>query len=529
MVELESSLHLFQTPLYRGSNGEWKKSFIDAVCECQGKTSWDVSAILSILSFGYPCGDRTLVNEVRRRPWLSSIGSDNEPRLEEVPQHGRLWLSSSQIAKTLFELLCDEAIEVCRGRKEIYLLLSGGLDSRVVAGVLATLRDEGRIDVTPIGVTWGLEDSRDVYYARMTADILGFEWVHLGISPEDLLFNLEKEAISIGNMTSPVHLHRMQWFKNLAKDALVLAGSYGDSIGRAEFSGHNVLELDYLRPADIYGLLRKDVLGLAFDGVMKDLKELHDRSPGQPKYVYCEHEMQGHYMRNMISHTMSIINNYCSVYQMFTNPKTYSYMWAIHPALRDDRIYAELFEQFNPRLARIPWARTNRALSGRTIGAKSGLRKKFHEYKYWAGETLFDKLSRYVDPDWFSETGIFRGDRIAKLTQEVYRTRNGESVFGSFPHEKWLWLAAFRHMAEHIESKGKSVGPSDECAKCLGSPLKLATETRPPFVRLLLSRSAFLYKMAKQLRELFGIITKRIRKNRINNQAIRKYPPQKLR
>ena len=529
MIELESSLHLFQPPLYRGAQGTWKKSFVDTLYDCPSKLTWDISAILPILSFGYPCGDRTLVNEIRRRPWLSSIGPDNEPYFENIPKHGRLWLSPSEIADTLLELLCEEAIEVCRNKREIYILLSGGLDSRVVAGVLARLRDGGDIDVAPIGVTWGSEDSRDVYYGRMAAEILGFKWLHLKIGPEHLEENIEKGAISIACLASPAHLHRMQWFENASKDALVLAASYGDSVGRAEFSGCHLLELNYLKPVDIYGLLNKDVFESAYNELTGDLKRLHQRSLGEPKYVQCEHERQGHYMRNMMGHIMSIINNYCSVYQMFTHPKVYSFMWSVHPALRDNRIYSSLLEKLDARLARMPWARTNRALCGRTIGDKSGLRKKFAQYQYWTGSVLFDRIKQYVDPKWYEDTGIFNGDRISRLTEEVYRTRDKESAYGSFPCEKWLWLASFRLMAEYLEDKGKSVALDNQKTKSLKSPVGLSLKRREIFVRRILSHSFYFTKAAKICRKYFRIITKRPKIYTLKKKAIQKYPPLKSR
>lgn len=527
MTELESSLHLYQRPLYQGSQGDWRTSFIDAVSDCPEKLTWDVSAILSIISFGYPCGNRTLVNEVRRQPWLSSIRQDNEVFLEKLPQHGRLWVGPSEIAKNLEKLLCDEAYEVCKDRKEIYLLLSGGLDSRIVAGVLAKLCKEGRIDVTPIGVTWGLEDSRDVYYGRMTAETLGFKWEHIGLGPEDLAYNTEELSLHTGGLVSPVHLHRMHWFKNVSKDALVLAGSYGDSVGRAEFNGLHILELNYLYPKDIFGLLRKEVYQSAYDGIISDLKALHELNPGQPQYVYCEYEMQGYYMRNMTGQVMSVINNYCSIYQMFTNPKTYSYVWSIHPALRDNRIYGALLEKLNSRLARMPWARTNRALQGKTTGALSGLRQKFHRYKYWTGEILFERLKKNVDPEWFDATGIFNGAQITKLTEEVYRTRDGESVFGSLPHEKWLWLASFRCLAEKMAQKGKTIRLDDDCVHISENCPVILPEASQSFVRQIASRSVLLYKISKYCKRILSTTTKRFRRHKINQIAIRKYPPQK--
>jgi asparagine synthase (glutamine-hydrolysing) len=523
MSELESSLHLFQTPLYRGGEGTWKKSFIDAVSDCKGKLTWDPAAILSILSFGYVCGDRTLLNEVKRRPWLSKILEDGECSLETIPKHGRLWKRCDEIADELLRLLCDEATKVCQGRQEIYILLSGGLDSRIVAGVLAKLCKEGKIDAKPVAVTWGLEGSRDAVYGRMLAGILGFEWIYLRMGPEDVINNLDKMSISIASLVSPLHLHCMHWFKNVSKDALVLGASYGDSVGRAEFSGRKVLELDYLNPSPVCRLMHRKVLSCAYEGLEKDLKSLRGRSPGQPKYVICEHEKQGHYMRNMMAQAMSSIGCYCSTYQMFTHPKTYSYMWSIHPALRNDSPYAALLEKMEPRLARMPWARTNRALSGRTIGAKPGLRKHYHEYESWIRGPLLEKFSQYVDPQWLAETRLFNDDRIQNLTEMV---RSGKSPYGFRTYERWSWLASLRGMAEHLDSLGKSVALGSAAVdKPQNMPI-LVPWTKRNLARRILSRSVLAYNLARQCLKPLRRILKRVRRSILKYQAVWKYPPE---
>ncbi len=510
MCEMETSLHLYQPPLYRATGGIWEKSFAEALRSCNTTVTWDISAILSILSFGYTCGDRTLINEVSRRPWLSEVGPDGQPQLKEIPKHGRRWESAVQIAGDLNNLLTKEALRVCEGRKEIYLLLSGGLDSRIVAGILAKLYHEGRLAAKPVGVTWGLDDSRDVVYGRMVADILGLGWIHVNIGAEDLVRNIEEMAFTMGTLVSPIHIHCMHWFKNVSKEALILAGSYGDSIGRAEFSGYHLLELDYLQPKNTFGLMCKEVLKSAYDGVVKDIKALHGRSTNQARYVICEHEMQGHYMRNMISQAMSVIIQYCPIYQMFTHPEVYQYMWSIHPALRNNNVYAELLERLNPRLARLPWARTNKALRGRTIGASSRWRKDFHNYAEWIKGPLFDELNCYIDPEWFAETGIFNPCKIRNLVKQA-----------RIPYDIWLWLAAFRRMAEYIENLGGSIGLASGALNNMGEfPHQLAKKKRDR-LRLILRNCVFLHRWVTPCRKFF----RKIRRFVVKCQAILKYPP----
>ena len=453
---LETNLHLYQpvqyTYLQKVRFGDYPK----AICDSEKKLTLDVSAILSILAFNFPCGDRTLFQEIKRQPWLSSVFQDGIAVLGPIPSHSFLWDKTERVAERLNSLLQEEAERVCNQRDEIYILLSGGLDSRIVAGILYELREKGILKTNPIGLTWGLEDSRDVQYAKATAEILGFGWKHIVIGPETILENIYEGFPLIGGLVPPPHLHQMLWFKNnVGKEALVLAGSYGDSIGRAEFSGRHVLELDFLKPYNPFNLIKDDVLPQAILGIQNDLSLLHERAGRErPKHALCEIEMQCHYMRGMIAHSMDVINNWCTLYQMFTDPKVYTYMWSLHPSRRGDSIYAALLEMLHPDLARLPWARTNRALRGRTVGAQKGLRPKFHNYAHWTSNVLYDEILRIVDPDWYESIGIFNADQVRLLNKSIALGSDSLKDHGFKPYDVWLWLAGFRKMIEKLKTQG---------------------------------------------------------------------------
>ena len=461
MPELDSSLHLVQAPLYRGVQGNWTKRFSHAVDDCNIPLTWDPAAFFSINSFGYACGERTLLNEIKRQPWLSRITEEGQIQLEMIPPHGWLWKSYDEIADSFIDLLCQEAEMACQGRDEVYLLLSGGLDSRVVAGIVAKCIHQKRISAQVRAVTWGFADCRDVYYARKIAESLKLHWQPIDFGPEHVLQNVEAVALHLGSIVSPIHLHRIAWFQNVSAEALVLAGSYGDMVGRAEFSGRHLLEYNYLQPTNPFGLIDKEIMPYAYESLQQDLKALHTRTPDQPRHVLCEHEMHGHYTRGMLNQAMSLINQYCTLYQMFTHPKVYSYIWSLHPALRFDDIYALMLEKLHSDLARFPWARTNRALGGKTIGARSDLRKKFHDYYTWIAGPVFETLGTYVDPEWFAETKIFNPEKIRELIHLLEHPKRSKALYGLRPFERWLWLAAVRRFAEYLDSRGNPIVSSE--------------------------------------------------------------------
>lgn len=452
--EIETSRHLFQPPLYRDSKGFWSDNFTESVQNCPNELHLDVSAVTSYLSYGYVCNNRTMIREVTRRPWLSQINDSGEVVFENVPSHGFFTGDADKIADRLYNLLSEEARSVCLGRSNIFLLLSGGLDSRIIAGVFAKLYHSGDLPSKPIAVTWGAPNSRDVVYASEIAKALKLEWFNAPFGPETVLENIKATACSLGMMHSPEMLHNMLWFKNVPPDSLVIAGSFGDSIGRAEFMGKRLLQLKRQSPTNLYNILNVNAYNAGAIGVERDIADIYSRAEGQvPYYARHEHFMQGYRMRGGLCHALSIINSFATIYQMFTTPQVFQFMWSLHPVRRDDEIYASLLQRKLPEISFIPWPRTNRALRGETVGARQDLSAQYHEYTKWCSGPLYDALSKRIDPDWFESNGIFNPESIRKLGLMV---RSSNERVGRL-NDIWIWLAGFRSFIDHLEQLGKKV------------------------------------------------------------------------
>src|SRR5690606_24816184 len=122
---------------------------------------------------------------------------------------------------------------------------------------------------------------------------------------------------------SPEMLHNMLWFKNLPKNSLVLAGSFGDSIGRGEFMGLHLLQLGNPKPVDKFNLLRPEVIHMAQGVVDNDIQDLYNRKENHLNYAHREHFMQGFRMRGGLCNALTSINGNAKIYQMFTHPKVY--------------------------------------------------------------------------------------------------------------------------------------------------------------------------------------------------------------
>lgn len=474
-----------------------------------GTLRWDAGAVLSILSFNYACGDLTLVREIARRPWLSSIDHGGHPVLEPIPPHGTRWESPKCLAATLRDLLLKEVSEVCRNHDPVYVLLSGGIDSRIIAAAVAELYRRGRLNRKPIAVTWGLADSADVVYARAVAEILEFEWEYAELKPATILRNFDSMATLLGGLVSPIHLHNMSWFERVSRNSIVLAGSYGNSIGRGEFSKKHILEEHPHIPINPHHLMSESSLSSAAAALHAEMQKTRARAPGVPRYVTCEHEGHAQYMRGMIAHSMSIISNHCRVYQVLTHPDVYSFIWSIHPSLRFGQVYAELLESLDPRLARLAIANTGRAFSGRTERSFPDLRRDIRFYRDWIRGPLFEEIAERIDAEWFVRTGLFSERGVNEVVRAV---RTG--VDDLRPYELFTWLGCMRQFSRWTETLGRPIAPFRS-----GLPGATVHVTRPPT-----SSGSRFRKRLQRIGPLYALV-KKSKRWYLKRRAILRYPP----
>lgn len=508
-----NDFQLYTPVMYRAGDGSWHEDYLEAVKRTSGPLNWDPGAILSVLSFNYACGDRTLIKQIRRNPWLSRIGGNGEPELLTIPPHGRNYVTADIAAVRLEKLLCEEVARACYGYDQIYLFLSGGLDSRIVAGVVAKLAEEGKINAEITAVTWGLNNSRDVIYGREIAKLLCLNWVYLELGPQHLLENIEYAAQKASGLISPVHLHRMMWSTTVDNNALFLAGSYGDMVGRAVFSGSHVLEMKPHQARNRHNLMPRELYSQAVEMLSEDIEYLRNRGGYRPEYALCELEGHGHYTRSLLSQAMNIINSNCTIYQAFTDPSVYQYMWSIHPSFRTDKIYAKLLQRLHPRIINVPWSRTNKAVMGQTFGADHTSFPGFHKYSEWISNDAFMQIQKLVDPEWLETTGLFSSQSVRQLIEKV---KNGNATQEDCA--LFAWLATIRQFARLLNDCGKS--PIAPVLQSVGGSPSVFTKLHYD------GRSTFKARLKKNMfiRSL-DVYIKPVRKWFLRRRALRRYPP----
>lgn len=382
----------FNNPYYfKKDNKLFFFGSIKEVIDSQDKAlEIDTASISQMLSLNHMLGDRTLIKGISKSPWMGTPNNaysdfdyfKNISHKEEVA-------SAKEISDKLYTLLRNEIKNYIADNKKIGILLSGGMDSRIVAGVLNDLVKDKSILVDSItAYTWGNAGSRDVEYSKRICELLGWQLKHYTVSSQDLWNNIHVSS-QHGCEYSGMHLHALPQILEDIDVEIILAGSFGDSIGRAEYSGKKVTELKpFIKRRRNFGyLVDKRIFGSSLKHWQLDIKKYHDLFKENKRYQQYELDYQLHYMRRMLNPCIGLLNDKCKVAQAFTSPEIFQYIWSIHPKYRNDKIYTHILKKLNVYFSEIPWARTG--LPYGKPGTPDNFKKNHHNYSSYIQNELF--------------------------------------------------------------------------------------------------------------------------------------------
>lgn len=398
----------------------------------------DTTAAAQILKFGFSLGNRTLLTDISKTPWMAKPNSSNNGwDYFKVPSHEENIIDNESLIEEFFNKLKKELLEYIKGKTNIGFLLTGGMDSRIVASVLSNVIKDNKLDITVSAFTWGHPQSRDVVYAKRIAEIYNWKWEHLIIDADQLKRNIE---LTIENACefSPIHLHAMPKVFDKENLECVLAGSFGDSVGRGEYSGVKVANIKPLHSGmnNSLSLLNNKIFEEAVDETLKDVEEYHKLFPQQKEYQQLEQDYQLHYMRRMLNPCMNIINKKTPVYQMFSSPEVFGFMWSLHPSLRTDKVYHDILKTYSPELLEIPWARTGLPFP-QTEGVPDKFNNKTIDYGVLIRDNFMEDIENCLLNGSLIKSNILSIKKVRRLIKLIKTKPIKDSYFFE---DKLIWL-----------------------------------------------------------------------------------------
>lgn len=401
----------------------------------------DVIGVIEMLEKSYLLGNRTLIKDIKRIPWYSKRKKEDGWEFYNLPNHNDNVLESGEIASELKRLLKLEMLTYVSGKKNVGILLSGGLDSRIVAGIIKEIQEERVESFNVVAFTWGHPESRDYNYAKEICNRFEWGFKHVEVSVEDLKENFYLAA-EHGAEFSPLHLHGLSKVNSSNEVECVIAGSYGDSVGRAEFSGRRVDSVKPILAKNLnkYNILNIEIISDNVKYVKSDAFSYKKVFYRNQEYQYREIEQQLHYMRRKLDACMNVNRN-LKIRQAFTDPSVFGYMWSLHPKIRNDEVYEYILESLPNEIGTIPWARTGRPLTkNNDFFKEDNLTNIQYNYAVWLRndlkEFILDKLNNFD----FSKGNIFNPKAIKKL-QKIWL--KGDTASVSQIDEIITWLVTF--------------------------------------------------------------------------------------
>ena len=379
----------------------------------------DPVSVLALLQFNYMLGDRTLVAGIHKMPPRAVLAGTGEVRRFAPIPHGMRREARSSVAARFLELLEAELVESARGHSRVHVLLSGGMDSRIIAGVLQRARS--RIQATIDLVTWGDPQSRDVAYAKRVAAVLGWEHILLEYTPQLAWANVSAAASWGGAECTGIHLHGLEGLRELAeKDDLVVAGTLGDSMGRAVYSGRHIKRTLMWPITNTHGLLPYAQLRELGREARRARASAWGMAEAAQRWVRTELDMQENYLGRMLCHAMDYARQFCSLHQAFSSDALVEFVWSLLPEVRRDGVYSEVLRMLDPRLAEIPWARTGLAPDGWGT-VDSTLRIPYHDWRNWPRKEFADDLQRLYFSSGLDSLGVFHRPALERLWKRFMR------------------------------------------------------------------------------------------------------------
>ena len=405
-----------------------------------------------MLCFQYVVDGRSLISGVGRRSWLTAVTDDNGALdLALLARYGRRVVVPGQAASELLRVIGAELERAFAGVDRVTVLLSGGLDSRLAAMVLAGLARAGKVTDDLRAITWGLPASRDLHFARRVAAALGMTWDAIDLGPSDLVTNIDAVATGLGALVSPVHLHATVAMRDLGwgPGDRILVSTLGNGVGRGTYLYRHLSYTRPIKPVDWLGLLRPDLSEWARAELANEIRSFRTRFRTCSSIAQHECEMLAHYVSGQLLPVYALLGRTAApVHQSLSDPHTYRFLWSLSPLLRTNALFRAAMRRSSPEMAEIPYAATNRPLYPFARPEPNALSPFVHRYPRWIANDLATLVDDALASDWWDATGLFDGAAIARTWRSIRHD--------SDPHPPTtyilLWLCGLRRLIEHLSA-----------------------------------------------------------------------------
>ena len=366
----------------------------------------DRQAVLELFAFGHHLDDRTLFKGVQAMRQASVLtfdagGARSRPYWRpRYDNRGPIGLDecAREFGRRLIQATALRAARPLRRG----IFLSGGLDSRAVAGALArSTRDVAAF-------TFGGEDSADVRFARELAGRLGFRHRQIPYPPDAYVHGLPRVVWRIEGAVPYHQCCSIELHRHMAGEVqAVFNGHFGDALTGGHILPQQFLALDagrmaehilakrsYMRLEQLRQIFSADFLRSQYplmrDSVRSALASLEEDRPPllynlwdltvrQRRFTFCSPAVDRYLFEQITPFVDNEVVDWC-----LRTPLRF---------LVGQRAYKRMIVNTFPEIADVPWARTSRPVPTSFVAdvARQGgtfLRKRLGRQVRRAGSLL---------------------------------------------------------------------------------------------------------------------------------------------
>jgi len=340
----------------------------------------DEDALVSLLSFGYCLGEATLLRDVRVLPHGTAVEfSETRPpvarRYWNYEARGRdaTLFAVDEYVEQYFDILTRVVLRQADGRSKVALPVSGGLDSRTIAGILGRERPDTEI----VAFSYGNPDCFDLVFGRQLARRLGFEHNELHIIDTSIRDCSEEFVRVTGGSIDCMNRHMVlaREFVSESGAEAIFTGFLGDTVcgylivgpeiltkvlGEDEFCSLAVAgNREVMSESDLGWLLRPEVFRRVKESAAQQYRHDLSEAPLGSRYfqlVYAE--LIGR-QRRYTSFNVSSFEGVSEVLVPFADNEFVDFALAVPDVLKADRyLQRHAIIKYLPEAASVPWNKT---------------------------------------------------------------------------------------------------------------------------------------------------------------------------
>jgi asparagine synthase (glutamine-hydrolysing) len=151
---------------------------------------------------------------------------------------------------------------------------------------------------------------------------------------------------------------------------------------------------------------------------------------------------------------MSIIDENIPLYQMFTEPDVFGFIWSLSPKCRTDGIYELMLRKLSSNMLDIPWARDGKIYNKANSSALDNLNKSYHRYGDWLRNDNREFVVEQITNGNLASLNIFN-EKALKFWCKNWRGDNRARA--DRLDEKMAWLASLSIFVGKYDIKGLAV------------------------------------------------------------------------